>query len=272
VLPLRDRNPTERRAYLTIGLIAANIALFFLWQPTLTGSGPTEDRDLNQALFYFCHGLVPWEVTHQKPLAKGGSEALEPLAEVFQVPAEGLDLIARECPDKSVWGSLITSLFMHGGFIHIGGNMLFLWVFGNNIEDKAGYAKYLVFYFVCGLLASGAHILSGPSSAVPTVGASGAIAGVLGAYLVMFPRRRVVTLVIFYFITTVELPAVILLGFWFVLQFLPILQSLGGAGSGVTDVAVWAHIGGFVWGALIALALFPKERGDPHAAERYGVF
>ncbi len=270
MLPLKDRNPTERRAYLTIGLIAANILLFLLWQPTFA-TGP--DKEEKEILFFFCHGMVPWEVTHQKPLADGGREAAEALEETFGEQAGlALEAIAEDCPDKSVWASLFTSMFMHGGLVHIGGNMLFLWVFGNNIEDKAGYVKYLLFYFVCGLLASGAHILSGPGSAIPTVGASGAIAGVLGAYLVMFPRRRVVTLVIFYFITTVELPAIVLLGFWFVLQFLPVLQSLGGAGAGVTDVAVWAHIGGFAAGALIALAIFPKERGDPHAAERFGVF
>ena len=268
MLPLKDRNPTSRTAFLTLALIAANVGLFLLWQPTFV-TGP--DREAREAVFFYCHGLVPWEISHQTRLADGGSDAAQAIDE--STGADGLgqavvDATAEDCPDKSLIGSLFTSMFMHGGFLHIAGNMLFLWVFGNNVEDKVGYVRYLIFYAACGLLASGAHILSDPGSGIPTVGASGAIAGVLGAYLVMFPRRRVLTLVIFYFITTIELPAIVLLGFWFVLQFLPVLQSLGGAGAGVTDVAVWAHIGGFVAGALIALAMFPRERGDPHAAER----
>jgi membrane associated rhomboid family serine protease len=268
MLPLKDRNPTTRPAILTVAFIAANVALFLLWQPTLLNKGPTDDKPTNEAIFFYCHGLVPWELTHLKPLGEGGRDAVEVLAKQFDSDA-GLvhRLIVRECPHKNVLASVLTSMFMHGGWLHIGGNMLFLWVFGNNVEDKAGYAKYLIFYLFCGVAATAAHVLFSPSSAVPTVGASGAIAGVLGAYLVMFPRRRVLTLVIFIFITTMELPAVALLGFWFVLQLLPALQSVGGAGAGVTGVAVWAHVGGFVAGALIALAMFPKERGDPYAVE-----
>jgi membrane associated rhomboid family serine protease len=275
VLPLKDRNPTTRTAYLTLAFIAANVALFFFWQDPFPSGELEEDR---QVVHFLCNALVPWEVTHGKALAEGGSEAAEALrnegfnAEVALNGSGELEGLSQQCPHKSVWLSVLKSMFMHGGLLHIGGNMLFLWVFGNNVEDKVGYARYLIFYLVCGVIASGAHVVSAPSSAIPTVGASGAIAGVLGAYLVMFPRRRVVTLVIFYFITTVELPAFVLLGFWFVLQFLPVLQSLGGAGSGVTDVAYWAHIGGFAAGALIALSMFPRERGDPHAAERPGLF
>jgi rhomboid family protein len=272
MLPLKDRNPTERFAFLTFAIIAANVAVFLFWQNPFPAD---EQANEEQAVFFFCETLVPWEVTHGKPLADGGTEAVEAIQRSLDpedenpgVGREVVDRTAEECPNKSIWVSLFAAMFLHGGLLHIAGNMLFLWVFGNNVEDKVGVIRYAVFYLVCGLLASGAHILSAPDSAVPVVGASGAIAGVLGAYLVMFPRRRVLTLLLFYFITTVELPAYVLLGFWFVLQFLPILQQLGGAGSGVTDVAVWAHIGGFAAGAVIAFLMFPREKGDPHAYER----
>ncbi|MEX2458436.1 MAG: rhomboid family intramembrane serine protease [Actinomycetota bacterium] len=272
MLPLKDRNPTSRFAVLTAVIIAANVGVFFFWQnPFPSGEQAQED----QAVFFYCQALVPWEVTHGKPLADGGTEAVEAIQRSLDpdntnpgVGREVVDLTSEACPNKSVWVSLFTAMFLHGGLLHIGGNMLFLWVFGNNVEDKVGLVRYALFYLVCGFAASGAHILSDANSAIPVVGASGAIAGVLGAYLVMFPRRRVLTLLLFYFITTVELPAFVLLGFWFVLQFLPILQELGGAGSGVTDVAVWAHIGGFAAGALIAFLMFPREKGDPHAYER----
>lgn len=153
--------------------------------------------------------------------------------------------------------TLLTSMFLHGGFLHIGGNMLYLWIFGDNIEDAFGRKKFLIFYFLCGLAASFSHLLSDPSSSVPTIGASGAISGVLGAYLVLYPRARVLTAVMyFYFIRVVMVPALFFLGFWFVLQFLSASFLLvAGAPSGV---AYWAHVGGFLAGVVMAL---PLRRG-----------
>ncbi|MEM2865848.1 MAG: rhomboid family intramembrane serine protease [Candidatus Hadarchaeales archaeon] len=148
-------------------------------------------------------------------------------------------------------------MFLHGGFLHIGGNMLYLWIFGDNIEDAFGRKKFLIFYFLCGLAASFSHLLSNPSSTIPAIGASGAISGVLGAYLVLYPRARVLTAVMyFYFIRVVMVPALFFLGFWFVLQFLSASFLLvAGAPSGV---AYWAHVGGFLAGVVMAL---PLRRG-----------
>jgi hypothetical protein len=149
---------------------------------------------------------------------------------------------------------LLTSMFMHGGWAHIGGNMLYLWIFGDNVEDAMGHGRYLVFYLLGGVLASAAHILTNLNSVIPTVGASGAIAAVLGAYLVLYPRARVLTLVTLgFFIRLTMIPAAIVLGLWFVLQLFQGVLSLGGPDMG--GVAFWAHIGGFVAGLLLARLL-----------------
>lgn len=147
---------------------------------------------------------------------------------------------------------LFSSMFLHGGWLHLGGNMLYLWVFGDNVEDKLGHGRYLLFYVLTGLAASFAHIAIDPLSEIPTVGASGAISGVLGAYLLMFPGARVVTLIpVFMFLQVAELPALVVLGLWFVLQFFNGLASLGYETAGMGGVAWWAHIGGFVAGLIL---------------------
>src|SRR5215831_1820158 len=146
---------------------------------------------------------------------------------------------------------LLTSMFLHGGWLHFLGNMLYLWVFGDNVEDRVGHFGFLMFYFACGLAAAFLHIFTNPASTVPTVGASGAIAGVLGAYLVLFPGARVLTLVpIFFFFQLIELPALLFLGFWFVMQFFSGAMSLT-AGRDVGGTAWWAHIGGFCAGIVL---------------------
>lgn len=153
---------------------------------------------------------------------------------------------------------LLTSMFIHAGWLHLGGNMLFLWIFGNNIEDSMGKVRFIVFYLMCGLVASFAQIAIEPTSAIPNVGASGAIAGVLGGYLLLFPRARVTTLVILgIFITVIELPAIIVLAFWFFFQLAA--GAAGLAGSGGDGVAYFAHIGGFVAG-LLTIRLFTAGR------------
>jgi membrane associated rhomboid family serine protease len=236
MIPLRDANPTRRTPWVTLVLIAANVAAFFLWEP-ITGS-PRE-----QALFFYCHGAIPEEM----------------------VDLQAIPEVAAACGGKNVVVSLFTSMFLHGGILHLAGNMLYLWVFGNNIEDRMGWPVFLLFYLAAGLVAAYAEALAHPSSITPLVGASGAIAGTLGAYIVIFPHARVMALIpIFFIFQLIELSAWIVLGFWFVLQAFAGVGSLGGDVGGV---AWWAHIGGFVFGALIALLFY--RRRQPARASPY---
>jgi membrane associated rhomboid family serine protease len=249
----------------TLAIIVVNVAIFLLWQPTL--GAKTEERSF---FFFYCHAEVPWEVTHQEALADGGAAARTAIRADLgadfgaNVGAALQRELERRCPDKSWWQPVFVAMFLHGGWLHIGGNMLFLWIFGNNIEDRLGRVGFVAFYLLGGLAAAALQLAFGPSSTIPNLGASGAIAAVLGAYLVLFPRARVVTLVFFFFITWVELPAVIVLGAWFVLQ---LFSGVGGLTTGVSSgVAYWAHVGGFVFG-LAAAWLFFRGRGDtgrPH--------
>ena len=254
VIPLRDANPTKHVPVVTIALIAANVAVFLLWQPSF-------GTQLEQQTFYYCHAEIPWEVSHQENLAQGGLEARVAL-DADLGPGAGADIqpfLRRECPNKSWWLAIFVAMFLHGGWFHIAGNMLFLWIFGNNIEDRLKPGLYLVFYLLGGLAATGLQLALGPASTIPNLGASGAIAAVLGSYLVLFPRARVYTLVIFFFITAIELPAVALLGFWFILQLFSGVGSVGADVSG--GVAYWAHVGGFAFGAAVTW-LFFRDRGE----------
>jgi len=152
--------------------------------------------------------------------------------------------------------AMFVSMFLHGGWLHLGGNMLYLWVFGDNVEDRLGHAKYLFFYLACGLLATLAHAVMNPASRIPSIGASGAIAGVLGAYIVLYPKQRVTTLIpIFIFITVREIPAVFLLGFWIVMQVLFGAVSMSGDLQSAGGVAYFAHIGGFIAGMVLLTLL-----------------
>jgi len=233
-LPLRDNNPTIHFPVVTVGLIVVNV-LVFIYELSL---GP----DVNA--FIASYGTVPYEITHNTDL-NGLSRG------VSTVHQHGPPIIQL---------TLITSMFLHGGFLHIFGNMLFLWIFGNNIEDILGSWHFLFFYFACGLIAALTYIITQPQSTVPTVGASGAVAGVLGAYAVSFPRARVHTLVfIFLFIRVIELPAAFLLVFWFLIQSFSGLASLTGGGAH-GGVAWFAHIGGFLAGALYMMFLFRRRR------------
>ncbi len=256
MLPLHDDNPTSHFPLVTLIVIALNVMAFLFWEPTL-GS----HTEVQQEAFFFCHAEIPYEVTHQASLSEGGGEARNEISDQLgATESQARDFqrfLARKCPDKSWWQSVFVAMFLHGGWLHIGGNMLFLWIFGNNVEDKLGPILYLLFYIGAGIAASIGQLLVDTNSVVPNLGASGAIAGVLGAYIVMFPRRRVLTLVFFFFITAVWLPAWAVLGAWFVLQL------FNGVGSVTTHassgVAFFAHIGGFVFGAALALLFFPKE-------------
>ncbi len=178
------------------------------------------------------------------------------------LPAYALDRFVTEwgiVPDHLHMASLFTSMFLHGGWLHLIGNMLYLWVFGRNVEDLIGSGKYLLFYLLCGLASAVVHIIFNPYSRVPTIGASGAIAGVMGAYLIKFPQARIVTLVFYFFVTATEIPAAFLLLFWFAMQFFSGFGSLGTANYQGGGTAWFAHIGGFLTGMLL-IRLFPPKR------------
>jgi rhomboid family protein len=257
VIPLRDDNPTRHFPFVTLAIIALNILAFVAWQPTFGSSD-------EQQTFFFCHAEIPWEVSHQTNLGDGGAAARRALEEQLndspQEAAADQRFLAEHCGHKSWWESVFVAMFLHGSWVHIGGNMLFLWVFGNNVEDKIGPVFYALFYLAAGVAASIAQLLINTDSVIPNLGASGAIAGVLGAYILMFPRRRVLTLVIFFFITFVYLPAYVVLGVWFVLQLFSGVGEFGSRVNSGGGVAFFAHIGGFVFGAVMAWLFFPKER------------
>jgi membrane associated rhomboid family serine protease len=164
-------------------------------------------------------------------------------------------------PSRLHASSLVTSMFLHGGWLHLIGNMWFLWIFGDNVEDILGHVKYLLFYLLCGVAAALVQLAFNMDSPVPTIGASGAIAGVMGAYLVKFPRSRVVTLVfVLFFLTTIEIPAAFVLGFWFVLQFFNGVGAIASAHISQGGVAWFAHVGGFLAGILLIYVMRPQER------------
>jgi membrane associated rhomboid family serine protease len=216
VLPLSDNNPRRTTPVVNVLLIAANV-LMFLWEVSL---GP---YDLEPVLAHVAF----------VPAAFWGEPSMVP----------------------SFFRALI-SMFLHGGWLHLGGNMLYLWIFGDNIEDRLGHFRYLVFYLACGFAATFAHALVNPNSRLPSIGASGAIAGVLGAYILLFPRTRVTTLIpIFVFITIREIPAIIVLGLWFIMQLFVGVGSLGVAPEEGGGVAYFAHIGGFITGMVLVVLM-----------------
>jgi membrane associated rhomboid family serine protease len=241
LIPLKDDIPTRRIPIVTIALIAINVIVYFVFEQGLWGMGDTGNTRVVE------YGAIPVEFTH--PGTDCGSDATG-----TQI-ACGTDIPSDNAP---FWITAVTSMFLHGSLLHLGGNMLFLWIFGNNIEDSMNRLVFVLFYVLGGLAALGLQVVADTSSAVPTVGASGAIAGVLGAYARLYPRARVVTLVfIVIFFTVITLPAVLVLGVWFVLQLLPAFSdpaNLGGGGG----VAYFAHIGGFLFG-LIAIKLFANN-------------
>lgn len=227
MFPYRDDNPTFRTPVVTIGLIAANLAVWALVQ----GLGAPEA--LGMAVCRY--GLIPGEYLR-----------IAPEGYTFPV-APGMACTINNQP---VWFTPLSSMFLHGGWMHLLGNMWFLWLFGNNVEDSMGRGRYLAFYLLCGLAAAAAQVVSEPASPVPMVGASGAISGVMGAYVVLYPYVRIhmlVVLVIFF--TTISVPAWLMLGYWFLLQLLSGAagQMVGARGG----TAFWAHAGGFAAGALL---------------------
>jgi rhomboid family protein len=164
-------------------------------------------------------------------------------------------------PDRFQYADILTAMFMHGGWMHLIGNMWFLWIYGDNVEDVLGHGKYLLFYLLCGVAAGLSHVMLAPYSRVPTLGASGAIAGVMGAYLIKFPHSRIITLVpIFIFLTTMEIPAVFMLAYWFIIQIFSGVGSIGYSNISKGGVAWFAHVGGFVAGMVLIYVLGTRER------------
>ena len=288
MIPLKDNIPTSRFPVLTVLLIAVNVA-FFIWQLTFSGdefSSPelrelgVAESDQNALEF----GAIPYRVLHpgdecavgavpreNRPTAEVVCEGTPEYAQAEELEQEGVPLVPL---DGAVWWvTLLTSMFMHAGILHIAGNMLFLWVFGNNIEDSMGRPRFLLFYLLAGLVAVYAQALLDPTSTTPTIGASGAVSGVLGGYILLHPRARVLTMVIIiFFFTFIEIPAMVMLGIWFALQALPAFgqiaaTDLGGADGGI---AYLAHVGGFIFG-LVAIKLFANRHrsGESTTAPAY---
>jgi membrane associated rhomboid family serine protease len=284
VIPLKDNIPTLRFPIVTVLLIAVNIG-FFVWQltvssspvPQLQGSGFSY-RDEKQVEL----GAIPYRLTHpgkdcalgSKPTGSGNLElnvVCQGTADYASESRSGNPFVKVSQPPWYL--TIFSSMFMHGGWLHIIFNMLFLWIFGNNIEDTMGRLKFLLFYLLAGIVALYAQVALSPDSTVPTLGASGAIAGVLGAYALLYPRARVLTLIIIiFFVTLVEIPAWIMLGLWFVLQFVPAIGQVATpdiAGGG--GVAYFAHVGGFIFG-LAAVKLFTMGRSPPGDVPRIPVY
>jgi membrane associated rhomboid family serine protease len=225
VFPLKDNVPTDRFPIVTVALILANVVIYFFlqdggWEITSNDTGEWSVRD---------YALIPCDISNECDVGD------VPVTHIGEIP------------------SIFASMFMHGSLLHLGGNMLFLWIFGNNVEDSMGPVKYVLFYLAGGIAADALQIAFGFDSAVPTLGASGAVAAVLGGYILLYPRARVVTIVfIIIFFTVIELPAMLVLGLWFVQQLVFGALEYDSAGEG--GVAYFAHIGGFVFGlAMIRL-------------------
>jgi membrane associated rhomboid family serine protease len=262
VFPLKDNIPTDRTAIVTIALIAINVIVYFVLQKGGILSGPS-DRGVVH------YGAIPYELSH---LGDDCDALFRPNgAARTEILCEGVDPVTVTDTPPAIL-TIFCSMFMHGSILHLGGNMLFLWIFGNNVEDSMGPLKFIVFYLIGGMVALAGQVLIEPSAMVPTIGASGAVAAVLGGYILLYPRARVVTLIfIVFFFTILELPALLILGFWFLQQvafgYFDLANPAGGGGG----VAYFAHIGGFVAGLLL-IKLFASRVKDYSPPPRYPVY
>ncbi len=268
MIPLKDNIPTGSFPIITVLLIVLNLGVF-VWQQTTPNDPQVNqfglgDRDVQT----FKYGAIPYRLTHPGKTCGIGAPPGSSTANVY---CEGMPdyqpakTSASNPPFLSLGSiafilTIFFAMFMHAGILHIAGNMLFLWVFGNNVEDRLGKLGFLAFYLTSGVVAIYAQSLISPDSTVPTIGASGAVAGVLGAYILLHPRAKVLTLIfIIFLVTVIEIPAMILLGVWFVLQFVPAISGISSVGGG--GVAYFAHVGGFAFG-LIAIKLLMMRRSS----------
>jgi membrane associated rhomboid family serine protease len=277
LIPLRDNLPTDHFPVVTLAIVLINVFVFlFLQGPSFSFSG-VDSVETKPVVEY---GAIPYRITHpgkechlvpaaattsgtDTPVCEGTADYQEALA--AGVPIEDLN-------ESPAFLTIFTSMFMHGGWLHIIFNMIFLWIFGNNIEDSMGRLRYVAFYLLGGIAAAATQIAVSPDSTAPLVGASGAIAAVLGGYALLYPRARVLTLFFAFFIFILEIPAMVLLGLWILLQFLPAVGQLaspevGGSGG----VAYFAHIGGFLFG-LAAIKLFAHRRSTHYGQPKYPVY
>ena len=247
MIPLSDNLPTLRTPLVTYGLLALIIGVWVMVQ----GAGFDQ---VALAASVCDYGMVPGELTRRAPVG-------------FAIPiAPGMACVVDDLPINTL--TPLSSMFLHGSWGHLLGNSLFFWVFGNNVEDSMGRARFLAFYLICGLAAAAAHVILSPASPVPTVGASGAISGILGAYLLLYPRARVNMLfIIFFFIRVIPIQAWLVLVWWFAWQLiagLPQLMTIDSEVSG--GVAVWAHVGGFVAGVLLVRLFASRRLVEAHQA------
>ena len=268
MFPLKDNIPTERFPFVTVALIAINVFVFlFLQHPT--GFSSVDNETVVK------YGAIPYELTHPgqhcgygDKVAPGGKLVTSTKRTVV---CEGTVVQTSEGPTRirsvtgsqpSTWLTIFPAMFMHGGFLHIIGNMLFLWIFGNNVEDAMGPLKFLAFYLLSGIAALALQVAFNTDSTVPTIGASGAIAGVLGGYILLYPRARVLTLIfLIFFVTFIEIPAVLVLGIWFLEQlFFGVADLSHPTGGGV---AYFAHIGGFAFGLIFIRVFATRIRRPP---------
>jgi membrane associated rhomboid family serine protease len=261
MFPLKDNIPTRRFPVVTATIVVICVVVWFLVEQSFWNISETGDDVVIE------YGAIPYEITNP-----GQECALDTTGS--QLLCEGQEGVAGDAPSQAPWWvTIFTSMFLHGSFLHLGGNMLFLWIFGNNIEDSMGRVRYVAFYLLGGVAALAGQVLVDPDAAVPTVGASGAIAAVLGGYALLYPRARVITLIFIIIIfTVVELPALLVLGLWFLMQLAygvnDIAQPVGGGGG----VAYFAHLGGFLFG-LAAIKLFANHvHEDYDSAQRIPVY
>jgi membrane associated rhomboid family serine protease len=261
VFPLKDNIPTRRTPVITIALIIANVVVFFL--SLRNGGSIFSGPDAQTVVDY---GAIPYEITHP------GREC-ELVNQAGQVLCEGMQGVRGQAdPQPPTWLTAFSSMFMHGGLLHIGGNMLFLWVFGNNVEDAMGRVRFLVYYLIGGLAAMALQVVVNADSTVPSVGASGAVAAVLGGYLLLYPRARVLTLVfLFVFFTFIQIPAMFFLVIWFGQQLLFGYLDYANPAGGGGGVAYFAHIGGFLFG-LLAVRAFARYRNTDYDQPRFPVY
>ena len=238
VMPLRDRLATRRTPWVNRLLLLINIAVFVLLEPWAAPDSCTQEE------FFLNHAAIPREITQAEPLDEREVAAATN-------PECGLE----PNPNKSVWFSILSAMFLHAGWSHLLGNMLFLWIFGDNVEDAFGHLRYLGFYLLCGVLATLAFVLPSAGSVGTLVGASGAIAGVLGSYMVMYPRSRITVIVLPFWFLPFRLPAILVLGFWLVTQIADLrVDTMAGGG-----VAYLAHVAGFIVGMFITWRVRPNR-------------
>ena len=260
MIPIKDNIPTDRFPFVTVALIVVNFIVYLL--AIRHGGSFISGPDTHEVLKY---GAIPKALTHSGVHCAEVSPVNNPQA--AEVLCNGGVLAANGISPEntlSPWETVFTSMFMHGSILHIGGNMLFLWIFGNNVEDSMGPVKFIVFYILAGIAALALQVAIGPNSTAPTIGASGAIAGVLGGYILLYPRARVLTLVfIILFFTVIELPALVMLGIWFIEQAVFGAANLTNPTGGGGGVAYFAHVGGFAFGLATIKLLATKRKEIP---------